>query len=241
MQRDVLYPQSSLIAFIALRSPQMLNLCSQAYWQQAGRQPGWLASRNREGGRGRGDTFWQNRESQCPYHLSPLTGFPMHEFKADKTMAGFVLLIWRPLHRDQCCGFSECTVCTDVFGYQPIESARTSQEDLKLEDILVYVEEVNVSFLARFSHIWMFTYSRHEKYQGLPWTNKFVYIWCVKRDGILIHLHILMDSYLWFDVPEKIYTCVIVEVSFLPAGAACNGALILHCWSISQRNDLEKL
>lgn len=38
MQRDTLHPQNSLIAFIPVRSPQMLNLDSQAYWLQAARQ-----------------------------------------------------------------------------------------------------------------------------------------------------------------------------------------------------------
>lgn len=38
MLRDALHPENSLIAFIPVKSPQMLNLDSQAYWQQAARQ-----------------------------------------------------------------------------------------------------------------------------------------------------------------------------------------------------------
>ncbi len=33
---------------------------------------------------GEGCKILTNSESQCPHHLSPLTGFPMHEFKAGK-------------------------------------------------------------------------------------------------------------------------------------------------------------
>ena len=67
----------------------MLNLDSQAYWQQAARQQ--MTSFKRVA-RGEGCKILTNSESQCPHHLSPLTGFPMHEFKAGKTMAGFILI-----------------------------------------------------------------------------------------------------------------------------------------------------
>lgn len=56
-----------------------------ASWQTA---DDWLQTSSE----GEGCKILTNSESQCPHHLSPLTGFPMHEFKAGKTMAGFILI-----------------------------------------------------------------------------------------------------------------------------------------------------
>ena len=77
---------------------------------------------------GEGCKILTNSESQCPHHLSPLTGFPMHEFKAGKTMAGFIL-IWHPSCRSVL--WFHCTVSTiRCFGNRPMTSVRASQEKL---------------------------------------------------------------------------------------------------------------
>lgn len=92
-----------------------------ASWQTA---DDWLQTNSE----GEGCKILTNSESQCPHHLSPLTGFPMHEFKAGKTMAGFIL-IWHPSCRSVL--WFHCTVSTiRCFGNWPMTSVRARQEKL---------------------------------------------------------------------------------------------------------------
>lgn len=83
--------QSVLIAFVPPRAPQMLNLDSQACWQQAVRKQ---MTGFKQVAVEIGCKILTNTERATLHILvvSPLTGFLMHEFKAGKTMTGFILI-----------------------------------------------------------------------------------------------------------------------------------------------------
>lgn len=130
LQRDSLHPQNSLIAFSPV-SPQMLNLDSQPHWQNDVRQQMTSFKQEARGwGGGGGVCVWNldKQWEQCPHHFSPLTSLPMHEFKAGKTMAGFVS-IWHPSCRSAL--WFHCTVSTiRCFGNRPMTSVKAPQEKL---------------------------------------------------------------------------------------------------------------
>lgn len=101
MQRDALHTQNCLIALVPV-SPQILNLDTPAYWQQAARQQ---MTSFKHIVRGRAVKSWQTVNASVHIIPSALTGFPMHEFKAGKKT--WLNSFWSDIHRVyQCCGFT---------------------------------------------------------------------------------------------------------------------------------------
>lgn len=114
MQRDALHPPNSLIAFIPVRSPQMLNLDSQAYWQQAARQQ--MTSFKRVA-RGRDVKSWQTVRASVHIISRPWQASPCMNSKLVKP---WLDSFWSDIHHvDQCCGFTVLCPRWDVLAIGP--------------------------------------------------------------------------------------------------------------------------